>query len=221
MEFFLLVAAGIVLVIVILMASNFGKNPSRKTTSQLWREMDLHNQIIKNIPLSSPKLSKAIADMEIVETELKRRGVIAATPVQSAEHMQISSEDLRAIADKGYTEGWSKAKAEGKTDKQAHETALVSTLLSRLQEEPDAPPITEQVVAALCMEILPFNVISQEDGREAIIEYVVWREYAQKADVESLKKAIDSGLSMMRETGGSDFADGLLKGPFPWISLCD
>lgn len=217
MEVFLFVAGGIVLVIVMLMARNFGKNPSRKTTSQLWREMDLHGQIIKNIPLSSPKLSKAIANMEIVENELKRRGEIAAT----AEQTQFSPEDLRVIADKGYAEGWSKAKARGKTDKQAHETALISTLLGRLQQEPGAPPISEQMVAALGMEVLPFNVISQEESSKAIIEYVVWREYPQQAEVEVVKRAINSGLNTMRETGGPDVVDGLLKGPFPWISLCD
>ena len=73
METLLLVILGGVVLIVVVLASNFGKDPSRKTTSQLKRELELHHKHMMSIPLSSPKLSKAIEAMEVVESELKRR----------------------------------------------------------------------------------------------------------------------------------------------------
>jgi hypothetical protein len=172
-----------------------------------------------SIPPSSPKHSKAIEAIEVVEKELERRKKEEAVQAHEPEHKRPTSEKLRRIAEDGYVEAVAKAKAQGKTDKQAHETALVGVLLKHLQEEANAPPVTEELVGALAMEILPFNVIPPDQGYKAIIEYVIWREHPEEANAEMLKGAVLAGIKTMRETGGTDVVDGLRKGPFAWNSL--
>ena len=75
------------------------------------------------------------------------------------------------------------------------------------------------MVGALAMEMLPFNVIPFEEGRKAIIEYVVWREHPEQADGEIVQTAVRLGIETMLEQGGSEVVGGLRKAPFPWVSL--
>jgi len=131
----------------------------------------------------------------------------------------IYASKLRSAAREAYDEGHRMAARENKTEKQQHETALVNVLLRKLQAGPSALPVSELMIQALMMEILPFNVINMEEGRNAMIEYIVWRECKNEANEDLLKAALKAAANAMERRGSPDFLDGLKRAPFEWVEL--
>ena len=68
------IAIGIVVVIaaIALLASNFGKDPARKTDAQLWREYLLHDR--RFATASGKTMMDVLAQAQPVKDELARRG---------------------------------------------------------------------------------------------------------------------------------------------------
>jgi hypothetical protein len=96
---------------------------------------------------------------------------------------------------------------------------LTTALLRRLQSEPGAPEISEELINTLNFETIPFNSLQPEEGKDAICEYIVWREYPSLANVSLIQNAID----LLKERG---FIDDVLKDTnkesldwLPWAKL--
>ena len=116
------IAVVIVIVIIgglaLLMFSNFGKDPTKKTTSQLERELALHDQVIATTDVTSSAYQRRSEARDRVEKELQRRGTSQVHPAPS-EPATLPAGDIRKVVAAGYEEGWRRSKSEGKDDKKA------------------------------------------------------------------------------------------------------
>ena len=72
MEIILIVVVAAVVLVALLLASNFGKNPTRKTDAMLLREYNLHDKRVAS--LSGMDMVDALERQRPVIVELERRG---------------------------------------------------------------------------------------------------------------------------------------------------
>ena len=130
-----------------------------------------------------------------------------------------SAEGLRSAARAAYETGWGKATAGGKALGKCHETALVNVLYERWRIEPSAPPADETTFQAFMQESLPFNVLPIHQGRSAMVEYMVWREFPEDADAEVIGPAVRQAVRRLQTDTSSDVAARLKSTPMPWIEF--
>lgn len=212
----LLVLGGGALLVLVLMLSNFGRDPSKKTTEQLQSVLNLHYKKLSYCTPGTELYARASKELRAVEEELERRNSATKQGIEAAIQNATTgmADDIRLAAKRAYERGWQKAEAQGKDKRKCSETALVSALLDRM----DAAPTQEAVEAAM-LEILPFNVLPSEAGRDALVEYIVWRDYPQLADAEKVRTGIHSAAEKMKADGADEFLADLRSLPFAWTKL--
>jgi hypothetical protein len=130
-----------------------------------------------------------------------------------------SADRLRSAAQEAYEMGWDKAEVGGKALGKCHETALVNVLYERWRVEPSAPPADEATFQAFMLESLPFNVLPIRQGRTAMVEYVVWREFPEDADTETIGPAVRQAVRRLQTDTSSDVAARLKSTPMPWVDF--
>lgn len=130
-----------------------------------------------------------------------------------------SAERLRSAAQAAYETGWEMAEAGGKALGKCHETALVNVLYERWRVEPSAPPANEVTFQAFVLESLPFNVLPIRQGRTAMVEYMVWREFPEDADTAVIGPAVRQAVSRLQTRGGPDVAARLKSTPMLWTEF--
>ena len=224
----LLICGVIVAALIILLKTDIGKDPSKKTDSQLIRE---HQMQIKNVDaagkVGGDTYFNAIQGMSRLTDEMKARGLLGSGTAPSRDPSvepyfdQISAANLRQSARTSYEEGWKLAENKWANDQHMkHQVALTAVLLRRLQAEPGGPEVSEELMDMLSFEAIPFNNLQPEQGKSAICEYIVWRENPNLANIEIIQNAVD----VLKEPGG--FVDQVLKGKkeslpkwVPWAPL--
>ncbi len=130
-----------------------------------------------------------------------------------------SAEGLRSAARAAYETGWDKATADGKALGKCHETALINVLYERWRVEPSAPAPNQATFQAFMLESLPFNVLPIHQGRTAMVEYMVWREFPEDADAEVVGPAVKQAVRRLQSDTCSDVAARLKSTPMPWTSF--
>ena len=130
-----------------------------------------------------------------------------------------SAERLRSAARAAYEMGWDKAEVGGKALGKCHETALVNVLYERWRVEPSAPPANEVTFQAFVLESLPFNVLPIRQGRTAMVEYMVWREFPEDADTAVIGPAVQQAVGRLQTDSGPDVAARLKSTPMPWTEF--
>ena len=108
------------------------------------------------------------------------------------------------------------ATAGGKALGKCHETALVNVLYERWRIEPSAPAADEATFQAFLLESLPFNVLPIHQGRTAMVEYMVWREFPEDADTEIVGPAVRQAVRRLQTDTSADVAARLKSTPMPW-----
>lgn len=198
----------VIVAVLLVVALMRGVTPSTKTDSQL---MLMHRQALKSGRMGEQDRLK-------IEAEMHRRGILDGAgnmqTRQGGDHLiQLRATNIRIGAHRVYREGWDRAKAQNKSDRICHETGLTAVLLHRLQEEPDCPPLSEEIIELIMLEQMPFNIMAYEEGMEAMVEYVVWREYPGLANEGVIKGAVEA----LRNDGGGDYKDCL--NCVPWTKF--
>ncbi|TCK16976.1 hypothetical protein DFR30_0196 [Thiogranum longum] len=203
----------IILIVVgfIIFAVVRGVKPESKTDDQLW---SLYLRSMKSGDIGA-------ADREKIEAELRKRGVLddegsKARPRSAETHPnQLKAAKLREAARKAYDEGWKMGQSKWTGDeKKCHQHALTTVLLRRIQAESGAPEISTELINTLNIETIPFNALTPDAGKDAICEYVVWREYPDLANVNVVQNAVN----VIREKGFvEDLLDGGKKKSLKWL----
>lgn len=203
----------------ILLLSDFGKNPTRKTDSQLQRELALHDRVIATTDATSSTYQDRIAARNKVAEELMRR-TSASMETNVSGQCGMAADEIRAVVSTCYEEGWRRAKAEGKGEKEALETALVSGLLNRVVGIDGWSSIAPEMVGAMAMEVIPFKFAGSDDEcRQALIEYCVWRELPNAADTALVQQSITAMAEHMRSSGHGEFLSSLASLNVAWTKL--
>ncbi len=143
----------------------------------------------------------------------------AGNPSSSFAGAARSAARLRSAARAAYEIGWDKAEVGGKELGKCHETALVNVLYERWRVEPSAPPANEVTFQAFVLESLPFNVLPIREGRAAMVEYMVWREFPDDADTAVIGPAVRQAVSRLQTDSGPDVAARLKSTPMPWTEF--
>ena len=130
-----------------------------------------------------------------------------------------TAEGLRSAARAAYETGWDKATADGKALGKCHETALINVLYERWRVEPTAPHADQATFQAFMLESLPFNVLPIHQGRTAMVEYMVWREFPENADAEVIGPAVRQAVRRLQSDTTSDVAARLKSTPMPWTEF--
>ncbi len=130
-----------------------------------------------------------------------------------------SAEGLRSAARAAYESGWDKATADGKALGKCHETALINVLYERWRVEPSAPRPDQSTFQAFMLESLPFNVLPIHQGRSAMVEYMVWREFPEDADADVVGPAVRQAICRLQSDTTSDVAARLKSTPMPWTAF--
>ena len=143
-------------------------------------------------------------DREKIEGEMKKRGLIGGSSNPGREtstepHLtQLAATNLRNTARKAYDEGWKMGKENwGNDERKCHRHAVTTVLLRRLQAEADAPPVSEELISTLNIEAIPFSDLEPDIGKDAIAEYIVWREHPDLANAEIIR----SVMNTLKESG--------------------
>ena len=186
-------------------------NPKNKTDDQL---LQSYRFAIKGGDLASD-------DRKIIEEEMKRRGLLSdellplKSPSQESHFVQLAANRIRTAAQAAYDETFQQAQAQRKSEQVCHEVALMNVLVSRLQNSTGAPPLTEEVLKLVAIEMVPFRDLSPADGKSAIVEYVVWREHPKLAN----EKLISNAVQKLESTLPADLFQSLDGAPFPWTKF--
>ena len=124
-------------------------------------------------------------DLERVKAELRNRGLLTrnGTPRTESKAPEASqSAFLRYSSRKAYDASWKATAEKWKGNESArHQDALLKVLYQHMPENHTVPPI---------VEIIPFATLSPADGKQAIVEYVVWRQYPSHADMQVILAAL-------------------------------
>ena len=173
------------------------------------------------VTLVKPRIVNPISKTLSQHTTANQGKEEAQTDTPSA---QFPYEVLRMLAEKTYDEAWAIANEKGLPDQSCHEAANINVFIRRYEAEPRAPNIPlDEMIKVAKWESSPFNLLPHRHGKIALIEYIVWREYPDKADMEVVIAAIDNLVSHLKENNGDELLNGFRNAPFfawiPWRKL--
>jgi len=172
------------------------------------------------------------AYMKQIEGELARRGIsnvsayqteLASEELRNEMRRKLPAVWLRALADRAYAEVWKAGKVRGDSDKVCHESAILNVFIKRYEEDAGAATFPlDEMIRATRWEAMPFILLPRSTAKEAVAEYLVWREYPDKAKMEVLHGAIDNLLSHLKQNNDQETLDNLSSKIFayiPWTRL--
>lgn len=132
---------------------------------------------------------------------------------------------LRTLVDELYDGVWKSAKAKGWNDEQCIEAANIGALTRLYQAEAAFKIPVDKIAELSRWESAPFNRLPLNIAKSTFIEYVVWRQYPDKADMKLVMSAMNNLVSHLKETGGEndELLNGFRSDPFfswlPWRKL--
>lgn len=132
---------------------------------------------------------------------------------------------LRTLANELYDGVLKPAKANGWSEDQCIEAANIGTLTRLYQAEAAFKIPVDKIAEISRWESSPFNRVPHDIAKPTFIEYVVWRQYPNKADMKLVMAAMDNLVSHLKETGGEndELLNGFRSDPFfawlPWRKL--
>jgi hypothetical protein len=142
---------------------------------------------------------------------------------------------LRANALSAYEREWKEAKAQQNSDKGANQRALHAVLENYIRCCPDVraalvkafpksnthgalEDILQSVRPALGLEMLPFSVVPVAQGRAAMVEYIVWREFPDSVDSDLIRSTLADAISSIGMKSPELVVD-LKRSAFEWNRL--
>lgn len=204
----LILAAIVVLLLFVFLRP--GK-PRGKTDAQL---LQSHRLAMKGGQYTS-------ADRNRIEEEMRTRGLlndgpILARPVADEPYLvQLAATRIRTAAQKAYEDVFLRARDQGKTEEVCHEVAVIQVLVSRIQNAVADVHVSEELIKMIAIESSPFNDLPLDEGKTAIIEYAVWREYPTLANENLISNAVQKYKSDLKRI----FLQSLDGAPFPWVKF--
>lgn len=169
------------------------------------------------------KAEKYEAQCKPIEEEIKRRLIEEEKCSKLESHekgsnsaTQGQADTLRAEARKGFEDGWAIAKKRGNGERECIQIALTVALYSQVTK---FTQVSEDVTEQLTIELMPFNQLDRDAAKQAITEYIVWREFPEFANVDVVKNAVKSfGKEAFNEVFGNNSEIGKAQ---PWSTLLE
>jgi hypothetical protein len=217
METGLVLAGGLAVLIGGLSVSFFRRRLAWRSDAWLDREFARRSEALDGLNPRSDEFLEAARVRDAVLAELDRRQRHREPKPLPA--IDRSPEWLRSIAEAAYEEGWHKAESIGKEAGRCHETALVNVLYERWQNEPGAPAAGKAIFQAFMLESLPFNALPVRRGRDAMVEYMVWREFPEAADAALIEPVVKEAVERMQAKRGDNVVVRLKATPLPWMQF--
>jgi len=126
---------------------------------------------------------------------------------------------LRAQNEKTYDAIWKLATAKGRwTDRECIELANIGTLKALNEVETAFKLSSDELNEISQWESSPFNRLPHNLAKTALIEYIVWRQYPDKADIKALMIAINDLLTTLQTSDGKELLDRFRNSPdFAWL----
>jgi hypothetical protein len=130
---------------------------------------------------------------------------------------------LRNLVEGAYDEVWKPAKAEGLSDRLCCEAANRKTISFFYEAEAAFSIPSDKIAEIAKWESCPFNILPQQLGKIALTEYIVWRQYPDKADMKVVIATIDNFVSYLKKDGDDELLNEFRNNPFfswiPWRKL--
>jgi hypothetical protein len=129
-----------------------------------------------------------------------------AKALPESERVALSAE-LRRLAESQYDQASAAAITAGKNDQFAHQVAVLHATKAVLGGV-DGARSTEQEMQ---METVPFNSLAAAEGKAAVVEYLVWKFFPDKADEDTFRPALVKFRdAVSTEAGQASDGDALL-----------
>jgi hypothetical protein len=151
--------------------------------------------------------------------DLKQRGSLL-----SSDERITMADETRRLSYAGYDRLFSGALAAGKTATFAHQAGVLDAAYCVFANT-DAMRNSKNVQIILQCETVPFNAVTEPNGRAAITEYLVWKIFPEFADLSKVMPAIEGFVTKVREDAENDddpegTIDLLLRsGRYDWQDL--
>jgi len=145
---------------------------------------------------------------------------------ESFEKLCLARPDLalRQLAGDAYDETWKDAEVNGLSYEDCKQGLNMKVLLWRYDCFPEITSMPlDKKMNVVKWESSPFNILTQRTGKMALIEYLVWKEYPDKANMKLVITTINNLVSHLEKNNGKELLDGFCNDPFfswlPWKKL--
>lgn len=188
-------------------------NPSNKTDEQLKK---LYNIAVSNFTRNGCRFTK---ELELLTAEMEKRGLLgglgdsARDPSGIPHITQVLAMRLRNAVRDSYDASWKAAEKEWPDDKRRHQHALTLVLLGHLQKELGVSSVSGEIIDMISFETIPFNLLDREAGKNAVVEYLVWKTYPDLANVAIVRDAISNA----RKNGLDDVLKNINDEKLGWL----
>lgn len=130
---------------------------------------------------------------------------------------------LRSLAEEAYERVLKLAKGQGWTEVQCREAANIGTLTKLYEVEAAFKISVDKIAEFARWESSPFNRLPPDLSKATLIEYIVWRQYPDKANMKLVMAAMDGLVAHLKQTDGNELLDGFRGDAFfawlPWRKL--
>lgn len=130
---------------------------------------------------------------------------------------------LRNLVEEAYDEVWKNAKAKGLSDETCCHGTNIRTISFFYEAEAAFSIPSDKIAEIAKWESSPFNILPHKIGKIALTEYIVWRQYPDKADMKVVTATMDNFVSYLKKNKSDELLDGFLNAPFfawiPWKKL--
>lgn len=130
---------------------------------------------------------------------------------------------LRKLVEEAYDEVWKNAKAKGLSDETCCQGTNIRTISFFYEAEAAFSIPSDKIAEIAKWESCPFNILPQQLGKIALTEYIVWRQYPDKADMKVVTSTMDNFVSHLKKGGDDELLNGFRNDPFfswiPWKKL--
>jgi hypothetical protein len=131
---------------------------------------------------------------------------------------------LRQLTSEAYDAQWKFAQNEGLSNGDCIQFANMKTLLWRYESFPDVRDLPfDKKIEVVKWEASPFNLLPQNVGRAALVEYMVWKEFPDQADLKILVATLENLVRHLKSNDGEELLEGFRNAPFfswlPWKKL--
>lgn len=106
-----------------------------------------------------------------------------------------------------------------------HEAALYGALATRYRTAGIKKEAIHRMETFLWLELLPFTHLPEQTGRDALAEYIVWKEVESRtqARLDWLRESIKKGVREAERSGKQEAVDAAMgkvfEGASPWAEL--
>jgi hypothetical protein len=127
---------------------------------------------------------------------------------------------IREMASAHYDKSMEYGKTKGWSEDACIESSNIATLAWLTDAVGASKNIpNEELANVLQWEAIPFNRLPRDIAKASLVEYVVWRQYPDKADMKLMMAAMNHLVSRLKQTGEEDeLLQGFRSSPtFAWL----